>query len=156
MALDQDTTGYSELTALVLPRDGIREIGRIWSGRGSLLEEGPLLDALSGAPRREDEIDWTRVALRRRARRILLQRRERELSALPRTLQQWEQHLPVTVASERSVNTIPNWRCLLDGNNLSVRLASKPIPWTGKKTHTRYGASRGTGVGITMPVRLRK
>ena len=96
-----------ELTALKLPRDGVKEIVRAWSGEGSLLA------ALSSASGNSDDIAWSEGDLRRRARRVLLGLLEPELLALPSTERRWLQFLPITVQAERTVRNSPkgavNW-----------------------------------------------
>ena len=100
--MDKDAADSIELSELSLPRDGIREIARSWSGAGRLFT------ALSTTLEDPWHHSWTRRDLRRRASRVLLGMLEPELMALPKTERSWLEYLPILVQAERTVRNSPN------------------------------------------------
>jgi hypothetical protein len=74
---------------LQLPRTGLDELLRGWSG------EGQLLDALAAARQPALDVEWSAGDLRRRADRVLLGRLEDQIGRLPGSAAEWLEHLPV-------------------------------------------------------------
>lgn len=97
--MDQTAARPSEL-ALAVPRDGLKELFRVWSG------DGPLLDALA-ACQSDDEVEWHPADVRRRSRRILLGLLADDLLTLPRTPNEWLEHLPAISASQFDICNSP-------------------------------------------------
>lgn len=104
--MDGDTTPDSRLT-LSIPRLGIEEVLRGWSGEGSIYED------LSSASS-PDALDWTPADIQRRARRVLLGLLDPITEQWPTTKRQWEEFLPSSTVSERTIMRVPsggvNWR----------------------------------------------
>jgi hypothetical protein len=88
---------------LQVPRDGLHELFRNWSGDGDLCSA---LAASSGT----EEIDWNATDVRLRAQRVLLGRLEPLLHELPASLAQWQEVIPVTSEAEDLVSTAPRGR----------------------------------------------
>ena len=97
--MDQATAKPAEL-AIAVPRAGLRELFRVWTG------DGPLLDALAACPS-EGEAEWRSEDVRRRSRRILLGLIEGDLLALPQTAREWLEYLPVTISTQSSLGSSP-------------------------------------------------
>ncbi len=97
--MDQTAARPSEL-ALAVPRDGLKELFRVWTG------DGPLLDALA-ACQSDDEVEWHPADVRRRSRRILLGLLADDLLTLPRTPNEWFEHLPAISASQFDICNSP-------------------------------------------------
>lgn len=97
--MDQTTARPSELT-LAIPRAGLTELFRVWTG------DGPLLDALAACPS-DDEAEWHPADVRRRSRRILLGLLAEDLLALPRTPGEWLEYLPAVSASQSGTHSSP-------------------------------------------------
>lgn len=97
--MGQATARRPELT-LKVPRAGLTELFRVWTG------DGPLLDALA-ACRGDDEVEWHPADVRRRSRRILLELVADDLLALPQTPRKWLEYLPATSASQSDVGSSP-------------------------------------------------
>ncbi len=97
--MDQTTAEPAELT-LAVPRAGLTELFRVWTGTGSLL------DALA-ACRSDDEVEWRASDVRQRSRRILLELLTDDLLALPRTSGEWLEYLPVASVSQSAIRSSP-------------------------------------------------
>ena len=97
--MGQTTARPSEL-ALAVPRAGLTELFRVWTG------DGPLLDALA-ACRSDDEVEWRPADVRRRSRRILLGLLADDLLALPKTPSEWLEYLPATSTSRSDIRNSP-------------------------------------------------
>jgi hypothetical protein len=90
-----------------IPREGIEEVSRGWSGEGSVYE------ALASVAS-SDAVQWSASDIRRRARRVLLGLLDPLIAAWPSSSLAWEEHLPSTSRAEKRVSRIPsgsvNWR----------------------------------------------
>ncbi len=84
---------------LVLPREGIREVSKIWAGDGNLIE------LLAMTYEDDERIRWSSEDIRRRSHRILLGGLEDVILKLPSSLSQWEKYLPVSTAFEKQVDS---------------------------------------------------
>lgn len=93
--------------SLSIPRAGIDEVLRGWSGEGSIFESLAYVST-------PDAVDWTAADIQRRSRRVLLGIIEHMTATWPITSPQWEQYLPSSSVSERNVARVPvgsvNWR----------------------------------------------
>ena len=98
--MGQQAAESSQLAALAVPRAGLSELFRVWTG------DGPLLDAIVASDS-DGEEEWTPASVRRRSRRVLLGLLEDDLLALPRTYGEWAQYLPLESLSERGVHNAP-------------------------------------------------
>ncbi len=91
---------------LSIPRLGLEEIRRGWSGSGSIYED---LAAVSTV----EALDWTAADIRRRASRVLLGLLEPICQDWPTTSLRWEEFLPSSTVSEPSEMRVPaggvNW-----------------------------------------------
>ena len=92
-----ETTGLETLT---VPRAGLSELFRVWTG------DGPLVDAVAACSG-DDGVEWTPASVRRRSRRVLLGMLEDDLLALPSTLREWTAYLPLESVSRRQVHCSP-------------------------------------------------
>jgi hypothetical protein len=88
---------------LQVPRHGLEEMFRNWSGDGDVY----LAVAAAGGL---DEIDWTRADVQRRAQRVLLGKLAPQLVGLPVTLAEWRSVIPVVSYSEHLVSSSPRGR----------------------------------------------
>jgi len=86
--------------ALSIPRIGVAEVLRGWSGEGSIYEDL----AAASSP---DALDWTAGDIRRRARRVLLALVEPESSTWPETAEAWLEYLPASSVSTKQVTRTP-------------------------------------------------
>ena len=89
--------------ALQVPRKGLEELFRNWSGDGDIYRA---VSASGGT----EEIEWADADVRARAQRILLGKLERQLLLLPGTLVEWEQAIPIASQSDHLVSTSPRGR----------------------------------------------
>lgn len=91
---------------LRVPRDGLHELYRNWSG------EGDLYNAVSTAGG-DDERSWTPSDVRARSQRVLLGKLEHQLNDLPSTVAGWGAVIPISSESSQLVGTTPrggvNW-----------------------------------------------
>lgn len=97
--MGQAATGPSELAPAV-PRAGLTELFRVWTG------DGPLLGALA-ACRSDDEVEWRPADVRRRSRRVLLELLADDILALPQTRSEWLEYLPAASASQWDIRCSP-------------------------------------------------
>lgn len=84
------------MTELVLPRAGLDELLRGWTG------DGALIDALAAVI---DDNEWSAADIRRRARLMALTRLRPDLQQLPETAKEWIEALPMVRESERLVSS---------------------------------------------------
>ena len=89
----------SEVSDLALPREGIREVAKIWSGDGNLFH------LLAMTHDEGDHIRWSSEEIRRRSHRILLGKIEDTILKLPSSLSQWEAYLPVSTHTEKQTGS---------------------------------------------------
>ena len=97
--MGQTTAGSPEL-ALTVPRAGLTELFRFWTG------DGPLLDALATC-QSDDEVEWHAADIRRRSRRILLGLLADDLLALPQVPGDWLEHLPAESTAQAGISNSP-------------------------------------------------
>lgn len=83
---------------LTLPRDGLNELTRSWTGVGQLI------DLLCSVRDDGTEIQWTFEDISRRSNRILLEKLQPLILVWPTTLNQWEAFLPTTALSEERIS----------------------------------------------------
>lgn len=106
MGVDGVATPNARLT-LSIPRVGVEEVLRGWSGEGSIYDD---LAAVSSP----DALDWTASDIQRRARRVLLGILDPITELWPATKQRWEEFLPSSMTSEWIGLRVPtggvNWR----------------------------------------------
>lgn len=102
MGLDHDPARYPGVTALSLPRASLGPILRAWGGDGDVYAS---LAAIEPEP---GEMAWVSSDVRRRARRVLLGLIEPSLKALPTSLEEWEQYLPVVQFAVRNLAFVPS------------------------------------------------
>ena len=93
-------TKSSRLATLTVPRAGLSELFRVWTG------DGPLIEAIAACSG-DDGVEWTPASVRRRSRRVLMGTLEDDLMTLPRTLGEWTEYLPLESVSERQVHCSP-------------------------------------------------
>ena len=86
MGVDSSSTPNPRLT-LSIPRAGINEVLRGWSGQGSIYESLACVTT-------PDALDWTAADIQRRALRVLLGILDPILATWPRTAANWEEYLP--------------------------------------------------------------
>ena len=105
MGVDSSSTPDPRLT-LSIPRAGINEVLRGWSGQGSIYESL----ACVATP---DALDWTAADIQRRALRVLLGILDPISARWPRTAANWEEYLPSSSVSDPDVARVPagsiNW-----------------------------------------------
>jgi hypothetical protein len=106
--MDSEPARRAQLEPLLhLPRVGLEELLRGWSGNGSIYAA---LAAIQGSPY---EVHWTERDIRRRAGRVLLGRMEAVILRLPATAQEWQEYLPVSTESRKRISRTPvrptNW-----------------------------------------------
>ena len=96
-----------EQKSIEVPRAGLAELTRSWSGTGHLI------DLLSHVQGDNYSIQWKRQDIVRRANRVLLEKMEPFILNWPSTLRQWEAFLPATALSESQISDRPrgtvNW-----------------------------------------------
>ena len=106
MGVDSSSTSDPRLT-LSIPRVGINEVLRGWSGEGSIYESLAYVSA-------PDALDWTAADIQRRALRVLLGILDPISATWPRTASDWEEYLPSSSVSDPDVARVPagsiNWR----------------------------------------------
>lgn len=83
------------MTELVLPRSGLNELLRGWTG------DGKLINALAAVA---DDNSWTASDIRRRARIVALAQMGPDIQQLPTTVKQWGDILPQMSRFERLVS----------------------------------------------------
>jgi len=84
---------------LVVPREGIREVAKIWSGDGRLIE------LLATARDDDNHIRWTSDEIRQRSNRILLGKLHETILLLPASRSQWERNLPVSTYADKQIDS---------------------------------------------------
>lgn len=93
--------------SLSVPRAGIDEVLRGWSGEGSIYES---LAYVAGP----DAVEWSAADIERRALRVLLGILDPLVETWPWTASGWEEYLPASSVSEPRVARVPagstNWR----------------------------------------------
>lgn len=89
----------SELTPLALPRRGLDQLLRGWTS------DGQVFDALSAVG--SFDTDWSARDIERRASRVLLDKIESDIRALPSSVAGWLENLPITTTSIREVSSRP-------------------------------------------------
>lgn len=105
--MDQEPSPYSRLKELHVPLEGVERILSGWSGSGNLY--GALAKA-SGDD--EFERDWDERAIRARANRILIEHVRTDLARWPRSVAEWEPHLPVSSRAEVLVAPSPRGKVM--------------------------------------------
>ena len=100
LGMGSRTTESTGLATLAVPRAGLSELFRVWTG------DGPLVDAVAACSG-DDGVEWTPASVRRRSRRVLLGMLEDDLLELPSTVRKWTDYLPLESVSERQVHCSP-------------------------------------------------
>jgi hypothetical protein len=95
-----DTTGYPRLVTIQIPRDGLENVLRGWSGDGQIFE------ALAAIRDPSTDIEWSPNDVRRRANRVMLDKMSSTLQEWPLSADQWADILPITTTSERIVGSV--------------------------------------------------
>jgi hypothetical protein len=99
--MDPEPTGRAELEPPIrLPRVGLHEVLRRWSGDGSVYA------ALAAIQDSAYEVQWTERDIRRRAGRVLLGLMEPAILSLPSSAEEWAENLPISTESRRAVSRI--------------------------------------------------
>ncbi len=98
MEYDDEDAAFED-SDIVLPREGIREVTKIWSGDGNLIE------LLAMAYDNDDCISWSSEEIRQRSNRILLGKLQETILMLPSSLPQWEKYLPLDTYSDKRLES---------------------------------------------------
>ena len=85
--------------SLDLPREGLREVTKLWAGGGDLI------DLLAMTYDDNTHIRWPPEDIRNRSYRILLGKVEEAILRLPSSLTEWEQYLPISVLAEKRIES---------------------------------------------------
>jgi hypothetical protein len=105
-----ESTQWDSVIPEDIPRIGLAEALRTFSGRGALLA------TLASMAQRYDEVEreWTADEVLQRARRILFSHIEPIVATWPKSMSRWIDNIPVELTSRRSVSRHPvagtSWR----------------------------------------------